>query len=30
MIISKNFTDSKRNYIKIINDIFKSKRVINY
>lgn len=29
MIISKNFTDSKRNYIKIINDIFKSKRVAN-
>lgn len=29
MIISKSFTDSKRNYIKIINDIFKSKRVAN-
>ena len=29
MIISKSFTDNKRNYIKIINDIFKSKRVAN-
>lgn len=29
MIITKSFTDSKRNYIKIIDDIFKSKRVAN-